>query len=147
MLITISPVWALKTTFWRSSSSWSTLRSWCRSWQLHSLFIFQYFHFQYFQYFLTEFIKLEHIEIMMQKLTAALCLKYLTEIKNILRNHLYLVFVGISFIICLFLFMIFFYKKNFWFKLFSSNNNISFSQENLKSDSFLSPSLGPRESF
>ena len=112
MFITISPVWTLRTTFWRSSSSWSTLRSWCRSWQLHSLFTFQYFYFQYFWYFLTEFIKLDHMEIMMQKLTAALCLKYLTEIKNILSIHLYLVFVGISFIICLVLSMIFFAIKN-----------------------------------
>jgi len=45
-------------------------------------------------------------------LTAALCLKYLTEIKNILSIHLYLVFVGISFIICLVLSMIFFAIKN-----------------------------------
>ena len=55
---------------------------------------------------------MEHIEIMMQKLTAALCLKYLTEIKNILSIRLYLVFVGISFIICLVLSMIFFAIKN-----------------------------------
>ena len=68
----------LEDNFWRSSSSWSTLRSWCRCWQLHSV--------------LNIWLKLRIF---------------------FHRIQLYLVFVGISFIICLFLFMIFFYKKTF----------------------------------